>query len=165
MPELVIASTSTTPSAPVPVQALQPSMRILKRPSASPSPSSPPTADAAAPKSLAEREAQYRAARDRIFGTGGTSASAAAGASSSAGASAENGSAAPSTPSASPASSPPLLQQPSMGAKPIRHPRGPDATPRGEGDSSQAGAGASRGFSRRGANANPQNASSRGRSA
>ncbi|KZO89642.1 hypothetical protein CALVIDRAFT_543398 [Calocera viscosa TUFC12733] len=61
MPQIVIAASASP--APPPT-AFAPSMRILKRPqSASPKP-----ATAAAPqKSLAEREAEYKAARDRIF--------------------------------------------------------------------------------------------------
>jgi len=61
MPQIVIAGgTSTAP----PPTAFAPSMRILKRPSsASPKPTTPSTPQ----KSLAEREAEYKAARDRIF--------------------------------------------------------------------------------------------------
>lgn len=68
MPELVIsASTATSLAALPPPAAFQPSLRILKRPSASPSPSSSAAVDSQQ-KSFAEREAQYQAARDRIFG-------------------------------------------------------------------------------------------------
>ncbi|KAH8083354.1 hypothetical protein BXZ70DRAFT_958574 [Cristinia sonorae] len=77
MPELIISSTSTTSSVvPPPAAAFQPSLRILKRPSASPSPT--PTAPSpngtdAQQKSYAEREAQYQSARERIFGSSGES--------------------------------------------------------------------------------------------
>ena len=157
MPELVISSTSaTSATAPVPVQALQPSLRILKRPSAptSPSPSATPAAEAQQ-NSLAEREADYRAARERIFG--GTANVAGSSSSSSS---------APSAPSAEArgaAASPPLASAPDpppqAAVKPIRSPRGPDP---GRGDpSARGGAGASRGF--RGRGSNVRNTSSRGR--
>jgi len=69
MPELVIASTSATSSSvPPPPAAFQPSLRILKRPSASPTPTSIQSGSADLQKSYAEREAQYQAARERIFG-------------------------------------------------------------------------------------------------
>jgi hypothetical protein len=166
MPELVIAPTSTTASAaPVPVQALQPSMRILKRPSASasPSPSSPPSAEAQQ-KTLAEREAQYRAARDRIFGTppaGGVSAPAPAGVAgvAAAAAVAENGSSASSRLSSS--ASPRPQQSQSM-TKPVRQPRGPDTVPHGSTDPSLNNASGPKGFGRRGANGSSRDASSRG---
>ncbi|KZT59267.1 hypothetical protein CALCODRAFT_199120 [Calocera cornea HHB12733] len=61
MPQIVIAG--STSSAPPPT-AFAPSMKILKRPqSASPK----PAASSAPQKSLAEREAEYKAARERIF--------------------------------------------------------------------------------------------------
>lgn len=95
MPELIVAPASTSQSvAPLPPAALQPTLRILKRPSpnssanhlgaTSPSPSSGPSSvsggTSPAPRgSLAEREAQYQEARSRIFGEkeklGGTSPS------------------------------------------------------------------------------------------
>jgi len=61
MPQIVIAG--GRPSAPPPT-AFAPSMQILKRPqNASPKPTTP----TAPQKSLAEREAEYKAARERIF--------------------------------------------------------------------------------------------------
>ncbi|KAI0694113.1 hypothetical protein BC835DRAFT_1306432 [Cytidiella melzeri] len=72
MPQLVIASSATSPATvSPPPAAFQPSIRILKRPSAAPStplfPDTAPSADAQQ-KSFVEREADYRSARDRIFG-------------------------------------------------------------------------------------------------
>ncbi|OSC96499.1 hypothetical protein PYCCODRAFT_1441025 [Trametes coccinea BRFM310] len=75
MPQVVIAGSSTSNAAALspPPAALQPVMRILKRPSASPSssassPGSSTANDPSASKSYAEREARYQAARERIFG-------------------------------------------------------------------------------------------------
>ncbi|CDO76541.1 hypothetical protein BN946_scf184395.g3 [Trametes cinnabarina] len=77
MPQVVIAGSSTSSTAALspPPAALQPVMRILKRPSASSSsPSSPSPSgsaianDSIASNSYAEREARYQAARERIFG-------------------------------------------------------------------------------------------------
>ncbi|KAI1790106.1 hypothetical protein LXA43DRAFT_532584 [Ganoderma leucocontextum] len=78
MPELVIAGSSTSGAAATspPPAAFQPSLRILKRPTASSSSSSSasslPTAGSgssnASSSTYAEREARYQAARDRIFG-------------------------------------------------------------------------------------------------
>ncbi|KAI0741703.1 hypothetical protein C8Q80DRAFT_1274091 [Daedaleopsis nitida] len=73
MPELVLAGSSTSSSAAIApaAAALQPVLRILKRPTATPSP--PPSSSVstlppdATSSSLAEREARYQAARDRIF--------------------------------------------------------------------------------------------------
>lgn len=66
MPQLVISASSTTSTVSPPPAAFQPTLRILKRPNAS------TTSSATAPssdlqKSYAEREAQYVAARQRIF--------------------------------------------------------------------------------------------------
>ncbi|KAL7284559.1 hypothetical protein ACG7TL_001851 [Trametes sanguinea] len=75
MPQVVIAGSSTSNAAALspPPAALQPVMRILKRPSASPSssassPGSSSANDPSTSKSYAEREARYQAARERIFG-------------------------------------------------------------------------------------------------
>ncbi|KAG8215973.1 hypothetical protein J3R82DRAFT_7956 [Butyriboletus roseoflavus] len=92
MPELVVAPASTSQSfPPPPLAALQPTLRILKRPSPNTSansagaassaslssPSPGPTSGSGsgsggtspAPRgTLAEREAQYQEARSRIFG-------------------------------------------------------------------------------------------------
>lgn len=138
MPELVIAPTSTTSAAPaVPAAALQPALRILKRPSApaSPTPPTPPPGDAQ--RSLAEREAQYRAARERIFGSASDAPQ-------------------PPADAPSPAAASTTAPPPELAAKPIRNPRGPD--PSG-GTAAARGAGPSRGF--RGSH--PRNTSTRGR--
>ncbi|KAI0080457.1 hypothetical protein K474DRAFT_1657885 [Panus rudis PR-1116 ss-1] len=71
MPELVISSTSTTSTIPPPPAAFQPTLRILKRPAAA-APSPPPSSSEGTQKTYAEREAQYQAARQRIFGQGNT---------------------------------------------------------------------------------------------
>ena len=74
MPELVISSQSST-AVPPPPAALQPSLRILKRPSTSDSASphaASPSPAAEQQRSYAEREAQYQAARERIFGDSGS---------------------------------------------------------------------------------------------
>lgn len=91
MPELIVAPASTSQGfPPPPPAALQPTLRILKRPSPnasasadtvgasplvsssgpapSPSPSSGGTFPAPPRGTLAEREAQYQEARSRIFG-------------------------------------------------------------------------------------------------
>ncbi|KAI0718514.1 hypothetical protein C8T65DRAFT_638219 [Cerioporus squamosus] len=70
MPELVMAGSSTSNAVvSPPPEALQPVLRILKRPTAIPTSSSsstpPPDPDA---NSYAAREARYQAARERIFG-------------------------------------------------------------------------------------------------
>jgi len=71
MPQLIIGSSSTTTVVPPPPAAFQPTLRILKRPSASPGSSTPNTSAATeAQRSYADREAQYQAARERIFREG-----------------------------------------------------------------------------------------------
>ncbi|EIN14458.1 hypothetical protein PUNSTDRAFT_140747 [Punctularia strigosozonata HHB-11173 SS5] len=67
MPQLIITNTSTSAaSLPPPAAAIQPAMRILKRsPTATPQPT--PLPNSTSHKTLAEREAQYQAARQRIF--------------------------------------------------------------------------------------------------
>jgi len=113
MPELIVASASTSQSlAPLPPAALQPTLRILKRPSPNASAydvgvasSAPLTGASSSPGStsgsgsgvtspvprgtLAQREAQYQEARSRIFGgkekPGCTSGHASSGSSSSSG--------------------------------------------------------------------------------
>jgi hypothetical protein len=71
MPALVISrgasSSVTTPTLPL---NQPPPMRILKRPSGSPSPAST-SASTPTGETLQEREARYQAARERIFGSGG----------------------------------------------------------------------------------------------
>ncbi|KAJ8587135.1 hypothetical protein M405DRAFT_853054 [Rhizopogon salebrosus TDB-379] len=70
MPELIISPSSTGMSfAPPPPAAYQPTVRILKRPSPSQSASNSTASLASQTRNtLAEREAQYQEARDRIFG-------------------------------------------------------------------------------------------------
>ncbi|OBZ66703.1 SUZ domain-containing protein 1 [Grifola frondosa] len=73
MPELVISGSSTTTTVSPPPAAFQPALRILKRPNAATATSSSsftPSSDAQ--KSYAEREAQYHAARERIFNSSQT---------------------------------------------------------------------------------------------
>ncbi|KZT63247.1 hypothetical protein DAEQUDRAFT_734046 [Daedalea quercina L-15889] len=68
MPELVVSGSGTNSAMPPPPAAFQPLLKILKRPTAGlvlPGPASPSSADTS--KSYAEREAQYQAARQRIF--------------------------------------------------------------------------------------------------
>ncbi|KAG1861128.1 hypothetical protein DFJ58DRAFT_905423 [Suillus subalutaceus] len=71
MPELIISPSSTgTCVVPPPPAAFQPTMRILKRPSPSQSASNSTTSLSSQTRNtLAEREAQYQEARNRIFGT------------------------------------------------------------------------------------------------
>ncbi|KAG1888219.1 hypothetical protein F4604DRAFT_1716071 [Suillus subluteus] len=73
MPELIISPSSTgTCVVPPPPAAFQPTMRILKRPSPSQSASNSTTSLSSQTRNtLAEREAQYQEARNRIFGTTG----------------------------------------------------------------------------------------------
>jgi len=70
MPQLVISSSTMGSSStlPPPPAAFQPSLRILKRPCATPSTSASSSSSDLQKKSYAEREAQYQAARERIFG-------------------------------------------------------------------------------------------------
>ncbi|KAF8729118.1 hypothetical protein AX14_006388 [Amanita brunnescens Koide BX004] len=66
-----IVSASSAGHALPPPAAFQPALRILKRPSPSPSPSTPGSSSNSSspdPSNLKEREAQYQAARERIFG-------------------------------------------------------------------------------------------------
>ena len=68
MPELLISSSSTMSTAvPPPATAFQAPMRILKRPSSQNSSSNSSSSQTPA-ESLAQREARYQAARERIFG-------------------------------------------------------------------------------------------------
>lgn len=117
MPQIIAAPQPASASAPIPASATamlnQPAMRILKRPSGPPSPassgssSSKPIAD-----TLADRQARYDAARQRIF------------AHERKGLSTEG---LESVPSASPK---PLSPPPGQAAVRVsRNPRGPDATP------------------------------------
>lgn len=67
MPQIQISSQSTILP---PASAIMPSMRILQRPkSSSPAQSSPNSTPGS--KSLQEREAEYKAARERIFASSG----------------------------------------------------------------------------------------------
>lgn len=74
MPEVIILSNNPTTISPPPA-AIQPALRILKRPSPSPQSSSSTYVGDSQQKSFAEREAQYQAARDRIFGDNNVSGS------------------------------------------------------------------------------------------
>jgi SUZ domain len=71
MPEVVIVQSSTASSVvPTAASAFRSPMRILKRPSPNPSAStssSSLTSDLQSRQSLAEREARYQVARERIF--------------------------------------------------------------------------------------------------
>jgi hypothetical protein len=68
MPELIISSSSTTATAvPPPAIAFQTPMRILKRPSSQNS-SSNSSSSQTPTETLAQKEARYQAARERIFG-------------------------------------------------------------------------------------------------
>jgi len=71
MPELIISPSSTgTSVVSPPPAAYQATMRILKRPSPSQSASNSTTSLSSQTRNtLAEREAQYQEARNRIFGT------------------------------------------------------------------------------------------------
>ncbi|KAI6128150.1 hypothetical protein EDD16DRAFT_1549681 [Pisolithus croceorrhizus] len=73
MPEVVINPSSTGHStiAP-PAAALRPQLRILKRPSQSQSPSNSTSSTLPNQSTLAQREAQYLEARNRIFGVNNT---------------------------------------------------------------------------------------------
>ncbi|KAJ1301162.1 hypothetical protein OPQ81_003573 [Rhizoctonia solani] len=73
MPQIQITSQSTNLP---PVAAIMPSMRILQRPKSTPASPSSANQTPTSTKSLQEREADYKAARERIFaGSGGGSAS------------------------------------------------------------------------------------------
>ena len=71
-----IVSASSAGQALPPPAAFQPALRILKRPSPSPSNSDPSSNSSTLDSStLKEREARYQAARERIFGADGANAS------------------------------------------------------------------------------------------
>lgn len=73
MPQIQLSSQSTNVP---PVSAIMPSMRILQRPKSTPSSQSSANSTPAGTKTLQEREADYKAARERIFAnSGGGSAS------------------------------------------------------------------------------------------
>lgn len=67
MPQIQISSQSTVLP---PAAAIMPSMRILQRPKSS-SPAQPGNNTTPGSKSLQEREAEYKAARERIFASSG----------------------------------------------------------------------------------------------
>jgi len=72
MPQLVISrsSTSTTVVPPPPPAIIQAPMRILKRPAPTTTPPNTSSASSSpVPQTLAEREAKYQEARERIFGS------------------------------------------------------------------------------------------------
>lgn len=67
MPSLIVSSSSS--AVPLPVEAFQPTMKILKRPKNTLSePAASQSSSANMAETLKEREAKYQAARDRIFG-------------------------------------------------------------------------------------------------
>ena len=71
MPALILTKSPSTHLPPQAAFTQQPSMRILKRPSASNSQSSSTSLSSSQPngaETLKEREARYHAARERIFG-------------------------------------------------------------------------------------------------
>ncbi|TFK53189.1 hypothetical protein OE88DRAFT_1353562 [Heliocybe sulcata] len=69
MPTILPSQTSTsTPTSIPPLEALKPTMKILKRPTASFNHSDPLKTSADQSQSLQERERLYREARQRIFG-------------------------------------------------------------------------------------------------
>jgi len=71
MPQLVISrsSTSATVVSPPPTAVIQAPMRILKRPTPTTTPSNiSSTSPSPDPQTLADREAKYQEARERIFG-------------------------------------------------------------------------------------------------
>ncbi|EAU84107.1 hypothetical protein CC1G_06969 [Coprinopsis cinerea okayama7 len=82
MPDLILSRNSSLASSSSTAQGIfqqQPTMRILKRPTAnsnnSPSPApSDKSAEQSTMEQLKEREARYQAARERIFGSGGETA-------------------------------------------------------------------------------------------
>lgn len=131
MPELVISGSSTTMIKSPPPAALQPTLRILKRPAATSS-AHASAVPSDTPKSYAEREAQYQAARERIFNDGR--------ARSQSGGTERDGLVSDST-SAKSKSGVPSVQI-------VREPRGPSAQPE-EGQASQGNARALRGFTGR----------------
>lgn len=73
MPEIQLSTTSLSSGVSLPPPAaFETPMRILKRPSATNSKSSPTATDTQTQKTFQEREAQYQAARERIFGENGS---------------------------------------------------------------------------------------------
>ncbi|KAF7799504.1 hypothetical protein EIP86_010739 [Pleurotus ostreatoroseus] len=170
MPEFVISSQGATASVlPPPPAAFQPALRILKRPAAaSPAASaSAAAADAAVDQQrrFAEREAQYQAARERIFGDSGAAASSATASPPPSGSTSPSGTARAAGMRVMQKDAPAMstrqadLQTPPA-ASVIRNPRGPDDVP--EGQASGRGGASARGFrGRRGANSNSNNSTSR----
>lgn len=123
MPQVILASTASSASTvSPPPAAFQPSIRILKRPSAT-SNSQPVTSAAAdaQQKSFVQREADYQLARERIFG--GSSSQAETTASSVLRNDTETSRARRDTPG-----SPPIrIASPTITTV-VRNPRGPDTT-------------------------------------
>lgn len=75
MPELILSPGSSSVVSPPPA-AFQPTLRILKRPSSAATRSrSSSSSTVETKKTLAEREAEYHAARERIFKDGNASPS------------------------------------------------------------------------------------------
>ncbi|KAI0088317.1 hypothetical protein BDY19DRAFT_950300 [Irpex rosettiformis] len=125
MPEVVIASSATSASTiSPPPAAFQPSIRILRRPSAMSNgqPVTPQTN--AQQKSFVQREVDYQLARDRIFGESSGRAETVAST-----VVKHDPSGSP-TPRDAPGCLPPRNATPPT-AKIIRNPRGPDTSPNG----------------------------------
>jgi len=150
MPELVISGSSTASVVPPPPAAFQPTLRILKRPTASSSNSAASAAPQDTQKSYAEREAQYQAARERIFSKEGARTPAGRRDS------AEDDGAQASTR----AMNGRALASPSpadtIGVKVIRGPRGPSALPGDDSQASSADVLPPRGFVGRRGKGNPR---------
>ena len=106
MPALILAKSPSTHLPPQAAFTQQPSMRILKRPSASNSQSSSTSLSSSqlnGAETLKEREARYHAARERIFG----------------------GDTPPLPPSPSPSSTTDKVKSQTQSVKVVREPRGP----------------------------------------
>ncbi|EPQ51955.1 hypothetical protein GLOTRDRAFT_140866 [Gloeophyllum trabeum ATCC 11539] len=73
MPTILPAQSSTASTSLPPLEAIQPTLKILKRPSATLNPSGSPagtgTGVSGSAQTLEERERSYREARERIFGS------------------------------------------------------------------------------------------------
>ena len=106
MPALILTKSPSTHLPPQAAFTQQPSMRILKRPSASNSQSSSASLSSSqpnGPETMKEREARYHAARERIFG----------------------GDTPPLPPSPSPSSTTDKAKPQTQSVKVVREPRGP----------------------------------------
>ncbi|KZT01622.1 uncharacterized protein LAESUDRAFT_763621 [Laetiporus sulphureus 93-53] len=141
MPELVISASSTAPVVSPPPAAFQPALRILKRPTSSASSSAsatPPPPLTESQKSYAEREAQYQAARQRIFRPGNTQGDNYSWSRQEESIAASNAAFGDSSPRGAP------------GVKVIRNPKGPNASANTDDGGSASGSRTARGFALRG---------------